>query len=167
MMRANVESDVLVLDDLFLARRISSFEDSDFTMERFKEAYNADLANGLGNLVARVMKLAEVYLSGEEKITAPIFSEEYKNALEKFEVNKAIAHVFERISNLDKKITETEPFKVIKTDPIKGTKLILDSILELYLIAFLLEPFMPDTSRKIKEAVKLRKKPENLFPRKD
>ena len=39
------------------------FEDSDFTMERFKEAYNADLANGLGNLVARIMTLAETYLT--------------------------------------------------------------------------------------------------------
>ena len=29
---------------------------SDFTIERFKEAYNADLANGLGNLVARVIR---------------------------------------------------------------------------------------------------------------
>src|SRR3989344_346660 len=34
----------------FLLREVSSFEDSPFTMERFKEAYNSGLANGLGNL---------------------------------------------------------------------------------------------------------------------
>jgi methionyl-tRNA synthetase len=37
---------------LFLARHTHPFEDSDFTMERFRDAYNADLANGLGNLAA-------------------------------------------------------------------------------------------------------------------
>ena len=41
----------------FLLREISSFEDSPFTMERFKEAYNSGLANGLGNLVSRVMNM--------------------------------------------------------------------------------------------------------------
>ena len=42
----------------FLLREISTFEDSPFTIERFKEAYNANLANGLGNLVSRVVKLS-------------------------------------------------------------------------------------------------------------
>jgi methionyl-tRNA synthetase len=41
----------------FLLRHLHPFEDSDFTLERFKEMYNANLANGLGNLVARIMKL--------------------------------------------------------------------------------------------------------------
>ena len=35
------------------------FTDGDFSEEKFIEAYNSDLANGLGNLVARVAKLAE------------------------------------------------------------------------------------------------------------
>ncbi|MEK7179129.1 MAG: methionine--tRNA ligase, partial [Patescibacteria group bacterium] len=38
----------------YLARQVHPFEDSDFTMEKFKEAYNANLVNGLGNFVARV-----------------------------------------------------------------------------------------------------------------
>src|SRR3989344_5203119 len=42
----------------FIARHMHPFEDSDFTLDKFKEAYNANLANGLGNLVARIMKLA-------------------------------------------------------------------------------------------------------------
>ena len=46
----------------YLAREIPSFEDGDYTEEHFKEAYNAGLANGLGNLVARVFALAEKHL---------------------------------------------------------------------------------------------------------
>jgi methionyl-tRNA synthetase len=42
----------------FLLREISPFEDGDFTYEKFEERYNGDLASGLGNLVARVTKMA-------------------------------------------------------------------------------------------------------------
>ncbi|MBI5005046.1 MAG: methionine--tRNA ligase, partial [Candidatus Lloydbacteria bacterium] len=45
----------------YLLREISPFEDGDFTEEKFIEAYNANLANGLGNLVSRVMKMATSY----------------------------------------------------------------------------------------------------------
>ena len=42
-----------------LLRHTSSFEDSDLTLEAIHDYYTANLTNGLGNLVARVMKLAE------------------------------------------------------------------------------------------------------------
>ena len=45
----------------FLLREISSFEDSPFTIERFKDAYNSGLANGLGNLVSRTMQMVVSY----------------------------------------------------------------------------------------------------------
>ncbi|MFA6601333.1 MAG: methionine--tRNA ligase, partial [Candidatus Paceibacterota bacterium] len=43
----------------YVARELAPFEDSPFSVEKFKDAYNAHLANGLGNLVSRVMKMAE------------------------------------------------------------------------------------------------------------
>ncbi len=43
----------------FLLREIPATEDGDFSYEKFKQRYNADLANGLGNLVQRVTTLAE------------------------------------------------------------------------------------------------------------
>lgn len=151
----------------YLARHITPFEDGDITKEHFKAVYNGELANGLGNLVARIMKLTELYLTEGPKVTAPIFPEEYVSALENFEVNRAIEYVFKLVAELDQKITKTEPFKLIKTNPIEGTKLILELILKLWIIGVLLEPFMPQTSKAIQKAVNARKKPENLFPRKD
>ena len=38
-------------------------------MERFKEAYNSGLANGLGNLTARILKMAESYLDEPVAVT--------------------------------------------------------------------------------------------------
>ena len=43
----------------FLLREIPSGEDGDFTYDKFEERYNADLAKGLGNLVSRVLTLAQ------------------------------------------------------------------------------------------------------------
>ncbi len=151
----------------FLARHVHPFDDSDVTPGRIKDAYNADLANGLGNLVARIMKLAEDNLAEGIRPEPGGFPAEYTSALEKFEINKALDVVWERIKLLDQQITDTAPFKVIKTNPEEGRELILALTQELYAIGRMLNPFMPETSKIIKDAVVANKKPENLFARKD
>ncbi len=50
----------------FLLREISSGEDGDFTLEKFKERYNGDLANGLGNFAARVSTVTHNLLDYQE-----------------------------------------------------------------------------------------------------
>lgn len=151
----------------YLARHISPFEDGDITREAFKDAYNADLANGLGNLAARVMQLAQTHLENGTRPEAAPFPKEYAEALENFEVHKALGFVFEQVGALDQKITQTEPFKVVKTDAAAGKKIIFELTQELYTIARLLNPFMPGVSEVLKKAIVENKKPENLFPRKD
>ena len=42
----------------YLLREISTFEDGDYTWEKFVESYNAGLANGIGNLTSRILKMA-------------------------------------------------------------------------------------------------------------
>jgi len=151
----------------FLARHIHPFEDSDFTVERFKDAYNADLANGLGNLAARIMQLAQTHLPEPVKVEFVPYPKEYTDAIESYEINKAAEYVWQRITMLDRGITETAPFKVIKEDAERGRALIADLVKELAAIDLMLEPILPETSGKIIEAIMANKKPENLFPRKD
>jgi methionyl-tRNA synthetase len=153
---------------LFLARHVHPFEDSDVTMDRFKEAYNADLANGLGNLAARIMKLAETNLAEpvERPSTEPL-PHEYADALNAFDFNRAAAYVWEKIGVLDKKLTDTRPFSVVKDDPEKGRLMIADMVRELYGIARLVTPFMPQTSDALTTAILSNTKPPNLFPRKE
>jgi len=151
----------------YLTRHINPFEDGDITREHFKEIYNANLANGLGNLVARIMKLAEDYLEAGMRPETAEFPKNYTDAFERFEISHAIDEVFRHVQQLDQKITATEPFKLVKSDPEAGKKLIFDITQELYVIGQMLEPFIPETSKKIKEAVISNKKPATIFPRKE
>ena len=153
----------------FLARHTHPFDDSDFTMERFKDAYNADLANGLGNLVARVMQLAERYL--EHPIQKPniddVMPPPYLTYLQEFNFSRYAEFLWEDIQRLDKRITDTEPFKVVRTDPEKGIELIAHQVNALYFVAHFLSPIMPETSKVLQNTILANKKPENLFPRKE
>ncbi|MFZ2886299.1 MAG: methionine--tRNA ligase [Minisyncoccia bacterium] len=152
----------------FLARHIHPFEDSDFTMEKFKESYNADLANGLGNLSARILTLAEANLSAPiERPTEAVFPKEYADALDAYNYNAAADYVWKLIGELDKELTDTKPFSVVKEDPEKGKTMIAGMAARLFVIARLLQPIMPATSDALKAAILANKKPANLFPRKE
>ncbi len=160
----------------YLARHIHPFEDSDFTREKFHEAYTAHLVNGVGNLTARIMKMAEMYLEeypviadskpptddseGKDRATA------YTAALEAYDVQSAAAIVWGRIGMLDKRIQETEPFKLVKTDLEKARGIIRELVRGLSEVGYMLEPFMSETSAKILTATGANKMPEPLFPRK-
>ena len=151
----------------FLLRHISPFGDGDITLGQFKAVYNGELADGLGNTVARIMQLAQTHLDTGTRPEPAGFPPEYVAALEGFEVNKAVEYIWSRIASLNQKITETEPFKLVKSDAQVGKKLIFEMTQELYLIGRLLDPFMPDTSAAIKKAVLENSKPASLFPRKE
>lgn len=153
----------------YLIREISLFEDGDFTHEKFKEAYNANLANGIGNLTNRIMKMSEDHLEKvkEEDLDKELPSE-YKEAFEKFDLQKASNIAWEAIGELDAKIQETQPFKLIKEDEEAAKKIIHELVVGLYKVSLLLEPIVPETAEKIQKAVLENKKPEEpLFLRKD
>jgi methionyl-tRNA synthetase len=152
----------------FLLREVSSFEDSPFSADRFKEAYNANLANGLGNLVSRVMKMAENNLYKPVEIPEWEDMSEYFALLDKFEITKACDFIWNEISAMDRFIQENQPFKMVKTEKEKGQKMITELVVRLYSVARMLNPIMPETSDKIKKLVKENKSPEvPLFLRKD
>jgi methionyl-tRNA synthetase len=152
----------------FLLREVSSFEDSPFTIERFKDAYNSGLANGIGNLSSRILTLSEKYLEKCPDIPEKKDFTEYFAIYESFDIKKAMDYIWEKIQKLDKKIQETEPFKVIKADENKGKEMIKELVIELYEIARMLNPVMSETNEKLKKLIKENKKPDQpLFLRKE
>jgi methionyl-tRNA synthetase len=151
----------------YLLREAHPFEDSPFTMEKFKEAYNAGLANGLGNLVSRVMKMAEtnnVILKIEDSIKFDIAKHEeyYRN----YEINKVCDDIWSKIQELDKYIQYNQPFKTVKTDLEKGKSQISFLLASVYSIANVLKPILPNTSDKILKSIEQGKVSEPLFLRK-
>lgn len=152
----------------FLLGEVSSFEDSPFSLERFKDAYNAKLANGLGNLTSRIMKMAQDNLDKPVEIPEWEDMSEYFSYLDKFEINKACDFIWSEIGSMDKFIQENQPFKVVKTEKEKGQKMISDLVVRLYSVARMLNPILPETSSKIKKLIKQNKTPEKpLFARKN
>ncbi len=152
----------------FVLRELGAFEDSPFTMERFKEAYNSGLANGIGNLSSRILTLSEKYLDACPKIPETSDFEEYFSLYKTFDLKKVTDYIWNEIQELDKTIQTTEPFKVVKVDLEKGRELITDLVLRLYQVARMLNPILPETNIKLKQLIKNNKKPETpLFLRKD
>lgn len=152
----------------FIARELSRFEDSPFTMTHFKDAYNASLANGLGNVVNRVMKMAETYLARPLTDLEAVVPEGFFECFDNYDINAAAEMIWNQISEIDAFIQEKKPFIIGKEDPQAATQLIEPLVRELYNIAFMLSAILPETSEKIEAAVLANQMPsEPLFLRKD
>ena len=162
----------------FLLRHVHPTDDSDVTWEKLDEWYTAHLVNGLGNLVARVMKLAETHLD-EPHFIGFNLKQASKIRVEKivydfldleilslnFGFDEIVNSIWSLIQRADERITKDEPFKVIKTDKAAGEQMIKELVEEVEKIGVLLQTLMPATSELILASVKENKKPENLFPR--
>ncbi|MCX6737978.1 MAG: methionine--tRNA ligase [Candidatus Parcubacteria bacterium] len=155
----------------FFLREASPFEDSDFTIEKFEDRYNSDLAKGLGNLVARVVTLAIKCKTKNEKCKTTIqnvrlkeeiikIQEDYKKTLEEFKFNEALKAVWELIGFCDRYIEQEKPWE----DTENKTEILNDLLLTIDEIAKLIEPFLPETSEKISQQIKSLKSIP-LFPR--
>lgn len=152
----------------YIAREFSHFDDGDLTREKFKEAYNANLANGLGNLTSRIMKMATSYIEKpiETRGDAHYRFADYEKAMTEYRVNDAANIVWEAIGELDKEIQETEPFKLFKTNPEKAREIVHGLVVGLSKIVPMLGPIMPATAAKIASAIKNHEMPAPLFLRK-
>jgi len=153
----------------YLLRHISPFEDSDFSDEKFKEAYNANLANGLGNLVSRIMNMVVSYDVDIPKIETDFskVSSSLEAHFEAFELNKVADEIWRKIGELDAFIAVNEPYKKIKIDENGAKKDVSYLAQELGQIAVMLKPLMPSTASVILELLSEKKKPDTpLFIRK-
>ncbi len=154
----NVVSPIEVLDKhgtdafrYYFLRHIDTFSDSDFTWEKFDDAYNSELANDFGNLVQRLATLASK--NGLKNINATNVAkipEEYSNLMEKYEYSKALDYVWERIQGLNRRIDEEKPWSLAKNgESEKLESCLSDLTIELLNINYLLSPFLPETAEKI------------------
>ncbi|MCK9379310.1 MAG: methionine--tRNA ligase [Candidatus Moranbacteria bacterium] len=141
-------------------------DDVDVTMERMIEKYNADLANGLGNLVSRVIKLLQNFqfpISNFQLIS----NDKIFNLINNLEIDKATEFIWKIVRDANKYIEDTKPWESAKDESRKEEfeKVMQKLVDDLGLIAELLTPFMPQTSEKIKKSLETKKLDEVLFQR--
>ena len=147
----------------FLTAELSVFEDSDMTRERFEEAYQASLANGIGNLCARVAVMAE-------KISlkvAPAKLSIRKEIVEKlagYKFDEAMALIWDQIKQADSLINQRQVWKLEGEEKVASLTELVAIIRQ---VGTDLTPFMPATAEKImaQYGVEEIKKAENLFQR--
>ena len=172
----------------FLLREIPPVEDGDYTPEKFKVRYNADLAGGLGNLVARVIKMAEkinpkfriqstLDKSQNPKVKEIInkVQQKYKQALKEFRFNEALISIWELISFCDKYIERQRPWEFlsqVQSSKLKAQKLeevLFNLLISIKEVALMLQPFLPETSERILKQIegdfRRSRKSKPLFPR--
>lgn len=155
----------------YLLAEISTFEDGDYSEEKFRLRYNADLANGLGNLAARISNLLEkneIATNLVPAVNAPEFKEindKFEQAMSGYRFNEALQALWEKIKLSDESLSRQAPWKMTDREEIASVlKPLAQDVLN---IAYLLEPFLPVVAKKIQAqftAVQI-KKGEILFPR--
>ncbi len=137
-------------------------EDVDVTLERITEKYNADLANGLGNLVSRVISLNK-----NLKVSIPEKKElgNFQLFLEKkLRFDKALEEIWKIIEESNVYIEKNRPWELMKSNQKKYKKVMSILTSNLFLIADLIQPFMPQTALEIEKSLK-NNQATILFPR--
>ena len=149
----------------YLLAKTHPFRDSDFTIEKFESTYNADLANGLGNLVARVSGLAKGLSIKSDDDNKHLADKNAANALNKYKFNLALKAIWKEIRKLDVYINKNKVWELDGTEKKDAATHLVKGVRN---IAFDLKPFLPETAETIEKKLSGEIKPAKpLFPRLD
>jgi methionyl-tRNA synthetase len=152
----------------YLFKEIPFGNDGNFSHERLEEVYNADLANGLGNLIARVAKLCEkANLKVDQHEPNAKSNSSYDEALKNLRFQEALNIICQKISKVDRLIDKTKPWELVKKDTRKTEAVLTKLVSEIRQISDLITPFLPETAEKITKqfAGPKIKSEKPLFPR--
>ncbi len=146
----------------FLLRDMVIGLDANFSEEALVRRNNADLANDLGNLARRVPGMLAKYFDGavpdpgpptpaEDEIAgmARALRDAIPGYVADLKIHTAIEETLQLVRRLNKYITETEPFKTIKTDPVAAGRALYTALEGLRHAAWLLAPVMPVKMREL------------------
>lgn len=157
----------------YFLRHIPSYDDGDFSWEQLDNAYNNELANELGNAVQRTAAMIIKYQKGVIGEIPPQHHDKtsYWEALEACRFDRALDHVWEQVRGLNQYIDEQKPWAIAKEgDDDHLREVLANQVSNLLEIADLLEPFMPETSLKIRHVFEegvVRPIEATLFPKHD
>jgi len=151
----------------FLLAKINPFDDSDFTQERFEENYMNDLANGLGNLIARTVAMCdglEIKIDEDKILKWEGRNDLITKALDGYEFDKAMNIIWDEVRQTNTLINQKEIWKLSGRDKNFALE---EIVLRIRNIGVSLQPFMPETAERIMRTFESRQvvRGEQLFPR--
>jgi len=159
----------------FVMREMPFGEDGDFSFDRLKNRYETDLGNTLGNLVNRVIAMSKKYFDGKvppanpesaatpegkvqwggahglhtlfKSVESAYGSARCDSALEI--IWNGVAEGWSGLLQANKYIEETQPFKLVKTDPDAVARILYSLLEACRWYAWLVAPVMPQIAREI------------------
>ena len=159
----------------YLLREVVFGQDGNFSKDALITRYNADLANGLGNLSSRTLTMIENYCAGVvpnqaaapsnlHEIASTAFYTTIRNSYDKFEFSDALTLIWSSVAIADKYLAEEKPWTLAK-DPAQKAR--LEQVLyiaaeSLRIVSVLAHPVIPDATQKIWEQLGQAGKIENV-----
>jgi len=155
----------------YVLRELDIGPDGNWTEAGFKSRYQAELANGLGNLVNRSLAMLKRYRNGmvpaksnELAADAVKSADETRALFKQSQLQAALQSIWALVNRANQYVDQTAPFKLAK-DPAQSKRLdeVLYNLAETCrVLAVLLWPFLPETATKIYAQLGLPGSPDKL-----
>ena len=155
----------------YVLRELDIGPDGNWTESGFKSRYQAELANGLGNLVNRSLSMLKRYRNGivpakSEELSADAAkaADETRVLLKQNQLQAALQSIWSLVTRANQYVDQTAPFKLAK-DPAQAQRLdeVLYNLAETCrVLAVLLWPFLPETAVKIYSQLGLSETPDKF-----
>lgn len=130
--------------------------DGDVKATSFAVQYTSDLANGVGNLVNRVLAMTDKYFAGQVPVAASTqqdqintWWERYHQAMANQAIDQALGVIKEVNAFADGYIDQEKPWSLAKTNDPKLAEVLFNSLTLIRQLGIMIYPFMPETADKI------------------
>jgi methionyl-tRNA synthetase len=164
IVRADTILEVLGSDALryFLLREVVFGQDGSFSFDALVQRYNADLANGYGNLVSRTLAMITRYFGGvvpagatdpRVRAAAEAAITSFREHMEALDFSRALEALWQMVGAVDGYITATTPWKLGALQD-EASRALLGGILytcaeAIRIITALVAPVLPDSAAKV------------------
>jgi len=150
----------------FFLREVSFGQDGSYSEEGIATRINSDLANGIGNLASRSLSMIVKNCDGQVPECGDLSDADRtmlasvdalyaitREEMGKQQIHKALAAIIAVVSEADRYFAGEAPWALKKTDPVRMGTVLYVTAEVVRQIAILLQPFMPQSSRKLLDLV--------------